>query len=328
MNRKQFEDRNAKHWQDYEQMLAALEAKQTPDRIERLPGLFRQVCSDLALAESRAYGLKISERLNDLVIRGYRFIYRGVGSGLHSVLTFFLSTFPNALRRDARLFWLCMGLFWLPYGAFMLAASFAPEWIEAFLGEGGMMQMEMMYGKDASIESVRDEFDSNFAMFGFYVFNNIGISFRMFAGGILFCVGTIFFLIFNGMHIGASAAYVHYALDKEKFYSFVATHSSWELLGIIIAGVAGMRIGLALLHPGRLTRRAALAVAGKRAVTLLYGAATMILIAAFFEAFISATRLPPSTKYAVGITFWFLITIYFFTCGRGRSHELSQADRL
>jgi len=309
-------------------MVKALEARQTPEGIEKLPGLFRQVCSDLALAENRAYGIKISERLNALVIRGYQFIYRGVGSGLHSTLQFFLATFPNALRRDSRLFWLCMGLFWLPYGAFMLSAKYAPEWIEIFLGEGGMMQMEAMYGKDASIESIREEFDSNFAMFGFYVFNNISISFRMFAGGIMFCVGTIFFLVFNGMQIGASAAYVHYALDKEKFYSFVATHSSWELIGIIISGVAGMRIGLALLHPGRLSRRAALAVAGKRAVTLLYGAAAMIFIAAIFEAFVSATNLPNGTKYTLGIAFWILLTAYFLLCGRSRTHELRLADRV
>ncbi|MGI9243786.1 MAG: stage II sporulation protein M [Verrucomicrobiales bacterium] len=328
MNRRQFENRNAKHWQDYEDLVKSLEAKQTPEDIHKLPGLFRQICSDLALAESRSYGLKISERLNDLVIRGYRFIYRGVGSGLHSALNFFISTFPNALRRDARLFWLCMALFWLPYGGFMLASKFAPEWIEIFLGEGAMMQMEMMYGKDASIDSIREEFDSNFAMFGFYVFNNISISFRMFAGGILFCVGTIFSLVFNGMHIGASAAYVHYALDTEKFYSFVATHSSWELIGIIISGVAGMRIGLALLHPGRLTRRAALAHAGKRAVTMLYGAATMIFIAAILEAFVSATRLQPGTKYLLGISFWIILTLYFLLCGRGRSHELKLADRV
>jgi len=324
MNRNEFESRNAGHWREYEKMVEALEAKRTPEDAHRLPGLFRQICADLALAENRAYGLRISERLNELVIRGYRFVYRGAGSGFHSALRFFLVTFPCALRRDARLFWLCMSLFWLPYGAFMLAAKFAPEWIEVFLGESGMSQMESMYGKGSTTEHLRAEHGSNFAMFGFYIFNNVGIAFRMFAGGILFCVGTVIYLVFNGLHIGASAGYVHLALDKEKFYSFVATHSSWELLGIVIAGVAGMRIGLAILHPGRLARRAALAAAGRKAVTLLYGAAAMIFIAAIFEAFVSATRIPPATKYTLGISFWVLIAAYFLACGRGRSHELTE----
>ncbi len=75
-------------------MVKALEAKKTPDRVEQLPGLFRQICSDLALAENRAYGIKISERLNALVIRGYQFIYRGVGSGLHSTVQFFIIDLP------------------------------------------------------------------------------------------------------------------------------------------------------------------------------------------------------------------------------------------
>jgi uncharacterized membrane protein SpoIIM required for sporulation len=87
-----------------------------------------------------------------------------------------------------------------------------------------------------------------------------------------------------------------------------------------------MRIGLAILHPGRLKRRAALAVAGKKAVTLLYGAAAMIFIAAIFEAFVSATRLPPTTKYTLGISFWVLIAAYIIFCGRGSAREFEQSE--
>ena len=61
---------------------------------------------------------------------------------------------------------------------------------------------------------------------------------------------TIFFLVFNGIHIGAAAGYANYACNPESFWTFVAGHSSFELLGMVVAGVAGMRLGLGVLKPG------------------------------------------------------------------------------
>ena len=293
-----------------------MERKQKPQNVRRLPALFRQICTDLALCENRAYGLGLTERLNDLVIRGYRFVYRGAGSGVYSFLQFFISTFPRELRRNAKLFWLCFAMLFLPFIPFLFAAKFAPEWIELFLGPEMLSQMESMYGKDATLEGMRGEFSSDFMMFAFYVMNNVSIGFRIFAGGILFCVGSLFFLGYNGLYFGAIIGYVHLALDKEKFYSFVSTHSSWELLGFVIAGVAGMRIGLAILKPGRHTRRASLSIAGKRAITLLYGATAMIFIAAIFEGFVSASSLSSQTKYTLGIAFWVMFAAYFTFSGR------------
>ena len=43
-------------------------------------------------------------------------------------------------------------------------------------------------------------------MFGFYILNNVSIGFRSFAGGIIFGLGTIFFLVFNGLILGGVVA--------------------------------------------------------------------------------------------------------------------------
>jgi len=326
LNREEFEKRNSAHWREYQDMVESLERGHTPENLQRMPGLFRQVCADLSLSENRSYGLKLSERLNDLVIRGYGYIYRGVGSGVHTALRFFLVGFPNAVRRDAKIFWLCMAMFWVPFGGFLAAASFAPEWVEAMLGPEGMASLEEGYAEGTDIRDHRGKFDSDFLMFAHYIWNNISIDFRTFVGGAFFCLGTIFFLVFNGLHLGAATGYVHMALSKENFYGFVATHSSWELLGMIISGMAGMLIGLALLKPGRRTRIGALAVAGKKSITLLIGAATMTFIAAFFEGFVSVSALTPNTKYTIGIAFWILLGLYFAFCGRGAAVAQESED--
>ena len=175
------------------------------------------------------------------------------------------------------------------------------RWIQAVLGADGMVSMEQMYGgREAQLEHLRSEYGSNFMMFCFYIYNNVAIDFRIFAGGMVAGLGTLFFLLFNGLHLGAAAGYVNHACNPESFWSFVSGHSSFELLGMVVSGMAGMRLGLALLRPGRLPRVRALAEASKKALPLIYGAALMTTLAAVIEGFWSAQSIPSEAKYAFG----------------------------
>ncbi|NIP95086.1 MAG: stage II sporulation protein M [Akkermansiaceae bacterium] len=153
-------------------------------------------------------------------------------------------------------------------------------------------------------------------MFCFYIYNNIGIDFMTFAGGILGGLGTIFFMVFNGVHIGAATGYAHYACRPDTFYSFVAGHSSFELIAAVISGTAGMVLGMAILKPGRKTRRQAVVDAGRSALPLILGAASMTFLAACIEGFWSAQPLEPLLKYAVGVLFWILLGLYLVFAGR------------
>ncbi|MGE9267925.1 MAG: stage II sporulation protein M, partial [Verrucomicrobiales bacterium] len=118
-------------------------------------------------------------------------------------------------------------------------------------------------------------------------------------------------------HIGAATGYVHYAGDPEKFYRFVAGHSSFELLGMIVVGIAGLKLGGALLAPGRYPRGQALTRAGRAGLPLLLGGAAMTAFAAVVEGFWSAQPLPTGLKYAIGLAFWLLHLVYFLFAGRG-----------
>jgi hypothetical protein len=53
-------------------------------------------------------------------------------------------------------------------------------------------------------------------------------------------------------------------------------------------------------------------------IGLVYGAALLTFLAAFIEAFWSASRLPPvELKYAVGIGLWVVTIAYLSLTGRG-----------
>ena len=84
-----------------------------------------------------------------------------------------------------------------------------------------------------------------------------------------------------------------------------------------VAGMAGMRLGLGVLKPGRLPRGRAMAEAAKKALPLVYGAGVMTALAAVVEGFWSAEAINVQVKYGVGIAGWVLHVAYFLLMGRG-----------
>jgi len=317
MNRQQFENRKAAGWRELEEKVRRLEKKGETAEAVRGPSLFRQICRDLSLAQYRMYGTRISDRLNSLSMRSYRLIHSSRGGIGEGAIRFICATFPAAVRREWRLLVVSSLLFWLPFILLWWSATREIAWVQATLGAETMMALEESYGKGASeVIEQRQEPGANFLMFGHYIQNNVGIDFKLFAGGILFGMGTIFFQMFNGIYIGAMFGYVSYAGDPEKLLSFAAGHSSFELLGMIVVGMAGLKIGFSMLSPGHLSRTQALTKAGREALPLLIGGASMTALAAVVEGFWSAQPVGYTTKYLVGIFFWVAHLLYFVVVGR------------
>jgi uncharacterized membrane protein SpoIIM required for sporulation len=104
-----------------------------------------------------------------------------------------------------------------------------------------------------------------------------------------------------------------------NFWGFVAGHSAPELMGAVLSGAAGLRIGHALVAPGRLTRGAALRAAGRPAAVLVYGAAILTTGAAVIEAFWSSrVSIPFEVKVFFGLSLWVVMAVYLSFGGRSR----------
>ena len=167
-------------------------------------------------------------------------------------------------------------------------------------------------------EQKRDSGDA-WVKFGFYIMNNIGIAFQTFASGLLLGLGSLFFLLFNGLMIGAVAGHLTQIGYGQTFWSFVIGHGAFELTAIALAGAAGLKLGWALLAPGRLPRGEALRLAAARSVRLVGGVTLLLVLAAFVEAYWSSMTLASaSVKYGVGAGLWLLVLAYLTLAGRGQ----------
>ena len=106
----------------------------------------------------------------------------------------------------------------------------------------------------------------------------------------------------------------------DPFWRFVCGHASLELTAIVIAGGAGLQLGLALLAPGNRRRRDALVDGGRRGGLLCLGVLVMLVLAAFVEAFWSSIGwMPASIKYAVAAVLWSLVLLWLWRGGRAHA---------
>jgi uncharacterized membrane protein SpoIIM required for sporulation len=322
VNQQDFELRHEAYWQSTESLIDSLNQRQhvTPLEVAEFPARYRQVCKHLAIARERQYASHLTERLNQLMLRGHQHLYSARAGFLSAILHFIGAAFPALIRREWRLFSLAFLLFYGPALLMGWAVYERPEMAYTLMSPGQISQVEEMYRPDAPHIGRERGADNDFYMFGAYIWNNIRIGFQTFAGGIFFGIGSIFFLLFNGLYIGVIAGRLTEIGYTQTFWPFVAGHGAFELTAIVLSGMAGLKLGFALLSPGRKTRLDALREAAKISIKIIYGVIGMLVIAAFLEAFWSASTLvSPTTKYSVAAVLWTLVVLYFLLVGRGHA---------
>ncbi|EAR61229.1 stage II sporulation protein M [Neptuniibacter caesariensis] len=286
------------------------------------PENYRKICNHLSLARQRHYSEELIDYLNQLVMAGHHALYKQDNRIKLGYIGFALNVFIFTLRKYSKAVWLSTALFIMPGLLMGLACFYDETIIYSLMSPSDVAEFESMY--DPSLDKIGRErgSDTDLMMFGYYIKNNIGIAFRTFAGGIFFGLGSVFFLCFNGLYIGAVAGRLTSIGYGVTFYPFVVGHGAFELTAIVFSGAAGLIIGYALINPGQQSRLTALKNAARDAVKIMYGAAFMLLIAAFLEAFwSSSTSLPVELKYAVGAGLWFFVIWLCFLSPLGRQRE-------
>jgi uncharacterized membrane protein SpoIIM required for sporulation len=312
-----FEAAHAREWQEFASFLD--NQKQVPFDPAQLPERYRRLCYTLALAQDRRYSPDLVDRLNRLALRGHHLLYQNRRRQSGRVVEFVLGGFARLVRGEWRFVTAAALLFFGPLALLIAVLQVQPEFVHYLLAPEQIAQFHAMYDPANRRLGMR-EADGSLQMFGFYIWNNVRIGFQTFAGGLAFGVGSIWFLGANGVIIGAVAGYLTQVGYGETFWSFVAGHSSLELLAIVLSGAAGLRLGMALVAPRGLSRKSALMAAARPAVRLMYGAALMFMLAAFVEAFWSPiTEVPFALKIGAGLAGWAIALAYFVLAGRGHA---------
>jgi uncharacterized membrane protein SpoIIM required for sporulation len=308
-----FERERSDGWRALDAALATARGK--PERLGaagvlELGGLYRAAAADLALARRLFPGDPLTRRLEALVLRARATVYADVG-GRPSPIAFFRHGYWR-LVRERRVALAVAATLFLGGTAFALVWGILDPDAAAGLVPGVFIDGADPPRGDRGLTTAQS------ASFSSQIFtNNIQVTLLSFAAGLLFAVGGAFLLVYNGLILGAvlGVAAAHGNLDQ--VLRLVVAHGVLELSCIVVAGAAGLRMGWALVAPGPLTRRAALATQARPAMAVVLGTAPWLVVAGVVEGYVSPAGWGGAGPYVVGLllglVFWLLIAL------RGRS---------
>lgn len=305
-------------WQELSRKLSADGPlwKLPPAEISRAAALYRAVSTDLMRARALGCTRDVIAYLDSLTAQAHNALYAAARSDRRLRLVSLALDFPRAFRR-AWPFMLASGaLFWLPFVLGWFGTLHFSGFAERVLPTSMLESMVDAYS--TGFAAGRDA-DTDASVTGFYVYNNVGIAFRCFATGVLFGLGSIFFLVYNGLVTGTVLGYVQKSGHAHNILTFMCGHSPFELTAIIIAGGAGVRMGYALLGTSGLTRVASLRAIADDLISLILGAAFFLFIAALVEGWWSPSSLPSLVKWAFSALMSLLVLAFLLFAGRSRT---------
>jgi len=323
----QFEQLYQGDWSELEQNLQDILDPKHADALghappsgDRVGMLYRRACDHLALARARSYPAYMIDRLERMTSQAHQVIYFRRDYGIRQLGHFISHRFPALVRAHAVYVAIAAATFLLPGLVLGFLVYWRPDLILSMVSSETASTFEQMYSASAESIGRTRTASTDWMMFGYYIRNNISVSFQCFAGGLFAGVGSLFFLAYNGAFAGSLAGYLTARGLSSTFFPFVSTHSAFELTAIILSGAAGLRIGHAILAPRRLKRIDSLVQASRETIVLLYGVTAMLLVAAGVEAFWSSARwLPPTVKYTSAWICWAAVLSYFWFQGRRAS---------
>jgi len=313
------------HWERLEKMLSEME--RDPERRHPLRDvlefheLYQRCSADLAKISTFSGELDLHRYLEGIVARAYGEIHAGTQQQrkLH-VGRWFTQTFPSTFRRRIAPFWLSV--------AVTIAGCIFGAAAMKFDSEAKRTIMPFQALNESPTERVRkEEAAQNDRLAGrkspfaaMLMTHNTQVTFFTMALGITWGIGTIIVLFYNGVILGAVGFdYIH-AGQAPFLFGWLLPHGAVEIPAILVGGQAGLLLASAMIGwRSRETRRMRLRRILPDLITLIFGAAFMLVWAGIVEAFLSqyhAPVIPYGVKIGFGIAELAALSLFFARAGR------------
>ena len=282
--------------------------------LEDMTRLYRLAASDLARARRDFPGDRVVSYLNRLVSQSYANVYSSAGFSWRDIGRWYAVGFPRLFRETVGYYLLAAFLLFGTGMLSFLATLLYPETANTIL-DSNTYQSVLGYAQRGQLWTNIPGAESSYYSAAIMT-NNIQVAIYAFAFGMTLGLGTVWVMVSNGLQLGAIFGIVtRYGLGDDLL-AFVSAHGVIELSVICLAGGAGFMLADAILRPGLLTRGEALRLAANRAVRLLLGGASLLVVAGTLEGFLSPSGAPEWLKYGVGLLTGVLLYTYWLFAGR------------
>jgi uncharacterized membrane protein SpoIIM required for sporulation len=301
MRETQFIKQNKDKWGQFEKVVSS--GKTDP---EILSNLYLEVTDDLSYARTFYPNRSVRVYLNGIAQRTFYSIYKNRRGGIGRFFNFWASKVPQILFESRKELFFSLMVFLFAVGVGVLSTMMDEDFPRVILGDDYVNRtMEnIAAGRPMSIYSQGDSSD----MFFQIALNNLRVAALTFIVGLLFGVGTVYLLLYNGIMVGAfQMLFIRQGIYWESILT-IWSHGTIEIACIIIAGGAGLALGRGLIFPNTFSRLQSLQLAARRGILIMATITPLIILAAFIEGFFTGSMASMGTRFiVVGISLVFVV---------------------
>ena len=282
-----FLKQNASKWEGYESSLDKKEAEH-PAKVAEM---FIELTDDFSYSKSNYEASKTTQYLNSLTSRVHQLVYRNKKESNKRVFLFWKIEIPTLFGKYHNLLLISfvVGIIGTLLGA--VSQLYDESFVRIIMGDDYVNQtIERI--KNGNPIGIYGEMPQGF-MFFYITINNIRVSFMMFAMGMVFSVGTGFYILYNCIMLGSFFAMFYQYNVLGKALKVVWIHGTLEISAIVIAGCAGFILGNSFMFPGSYSRLESFKRGAKDGIKIIVGLIPIFICAGFLESFITRyTEMP------------------------------------
>ena len=324
MKESKFIDQNKAKWLSFERLLRA-DAKD-PDK---LSDFFIQITDDLSYARTFYNNRSIRVYLNNICQQLFYLINKShKRTSKKSFINFWKYELPTISYNSRKELLTSLIIFLMSVTIGIISSIHDPEFFRTILGEDyvTMTVENIESGDPMAVYKKMNEMDMFFGI----TLNNLLVSVKTFLLGLLWAIGSIIILIYNGIMVGT---FQYFFIEKGLFAESFLTiwmHGAIEISSIVIAGAAGIVLGKGI-SPGSFSRLQSFQIAAKKGTKLFLGIVPLIVMAAIIESFLTRyTDIPDALRLVFIVLSFAFIFFYFWwyprfvvKSGKGYSQETS-----
>jgi uncharacterized membrane protein SpoIIM required for sporulation len=263
-----------------------------------LADAYLDATSDLAFAQSHYPESRITIYLNNLASALHNEIYANKREKWSRVLTFWTREVPQTMWVERRQLLVSFIVFAVAVMIGAVSQLHDTEFSRLILGDSyvDMTLENIAMGKPMAVYDGGGETE----MFLGITINNVRVSFILFVMGLFTSFASGWFLVQNGIMIGAFQTffYQHGLLGTSMLAIWL--HGTLEISAVIVAGAAGITMGNGWLFPGTYSRLTSFRRSARRALKIVVGTVPVFVLAAFIEGFFTRhTEWPDAVRLTI-----------------------------
>lgn len=322
MRETRFIQQNREKWEDFEKF--DREKQNDPEKMGRF---FVEITDDLSYARTFYANRSVRVYLNNVAQQLFLRLSNNKPLAANEFLNFWKIELPQLVYEARREMLLATLIFFFAFGIGVLSTVMDPEFPRVILGDDYVDQTLENIRKGDPMAVYKDP-DAAGMAWGI-TWNNLRVALLTFILGVFFSGGTVGFLLYNGIMVGAFQFFFYKQGVFVESFLTIWIHGTLEISSIVIAGAAGLVLGKGLVFPGTYTRMQAFQLSGRRGLKIFMGVAPIIVLAGLIEGFVTRFTDAPHILRLLFIllSFGFVIGYFRWYAWRVAKREVISAEQ-